>query len=135
MDSGASESVAHPSLCEAYEVTESVGSRAGQNYTSASGDVIPNLGEKVLDVVTEDGVESKVKYQAADVSRTLNSVSEICDAGGSGEGQYVLFTKWGGHIFNPSTGRQTPFQREDGIYTLEMWVKPKAAPVFTRPEQ
>ena len=132
MDSGASASVAHPSECPDYEVVPSAGSKIGQEYTSASGDPIPNLGEKTLDVVTDDGIETQIKYQAADVSRTLNSVSEVCDAGGP-EGQYVMFTKWGGSIWNPVTGRTTKFAREGGIYTLDMWVKPKAASGFTRP--
>ena len=48
---------------------------------SASVDIIENLGEKVIDVVMDDGVETKVKYQSADVKRALNSISEICDAG------------------------------------------------------
>ena len=125
MDSGATDSVIHPSECAEYEIEESEGSRAGQNWTSASGGVIPNLGQKILEVVTDDGVESKVKYQAADVSRTLNSITEICDAGGD-EGQYVIFSKWGGTVYNPAQQRQTPFEREGGIYTMGMWVKPKA---------
>ena len=126
MDSGATDSVTHPSTCAEYEVQESAGSRVGQKYTSASGDAIANLGEKVLDVMSENGVESRIKYQAADVSRTLNSVSEICDAGDAVQGQYVLFNKWGGVVLNLVTGRQIPFAREDGIYTMEMWVKPQA---------
>ena len=130
MDSGATDSVIHPSECEEYEIQESPGSKVGQNWTSASGGVIPNLGQKILDVVTEDGIESQVKYQAADVSRTLNSITEICDAGGE-EGQYVIFSKWGGTVYNPKLKRQTPFEREGGIYTMGMWVKPKVG--FTRP--
>ena len=137
MDSGASESVSPPHLCADYEVRPSVGSKMGQKYTSASGETIPNLGEKLLDVVMEDGLETQIRYQACDVTRTLNSVSEICDAGGE-EGQYVLFSKWGGTVINPQTGRRTPFAREEGIYTLDMWVRPKAtdgggASVFPRP--
>ena len=83
MDSGASESVAHPGMTPEYEVQESPGSKAGQKYTCANGETIENLGEKILDMVTEDGRESRIKYQAADVSRTLNSISGICDAGAS----------------------------------------------------
>ena len=132
MDSGASESVTCPSTCPGYEAVPSRMSKAGLNYVSASGDPIPNLGEKRIQVMTENGKESTAKYQVADVSRTLNSVSEICDGGGE-LGQYVLFNKWGGAILNPATGRQTPFQREDGIYTLEMWVRPKGDSVFPRP--
>ena len=121
----------HPKTCEQYESRPSKGSKAGMNYISASGDIIPNLGEKVIQVVSGDGKEGAVKYQVADVTRTLNSISEICDAGGE-QGQYVLFSKWGGAILNPDTMRQTPFEREGGIYTLEMWVEPSG---FTRPGQ
>ena len=127
MDSGASESVAPANLAPQYTVTSSPGSLVGQEYTSASGNVIPNLGEKVLDIVMEDGRETQVKYQVADVSRPLNSISEICDAGGK-YGQIVLFGRTGGAILNLETGIQTPFAREDGIYTMDVWVKPKGFP-------
>ena len=134
MDSGATESVAPPSMCPEYLVTPSPGSIADVNYVSASGDLIPNLGEQVLDVQTLDGREGQVKYQIADVSRPLNSVSEICDAGGP-LGQHVIFGRWGGAIINLDTGRQVPFPREEGIYNLEFWVKPRGeqdASVFPR---
>jgi hypothetical protein len=126
VDSGAWESVASPNLCPHYEVKPSKGSLKGQNYVSASGDLIANLGEKVLDVQTYHGSDAQIRYQAADVSQPLNSVSEICDAGGE-DGQYVIFSKWGGAILNFEEERMTPFQREEGIYTMGFWVKPKAA--------
>ena len=132
MDSGASESVASPLMFPDYEVRPSAGSRRGQEYTAANGENIPNLGEQVLSVVMEDGREGNIKYQSCDVSRPLNSVSEICDAGGE-QGQIVVFNKWGGEIYNPQTGRSRPFQREDGIYTLQMWVRPNKPSGFTRP--
>ena len=134
MDSGATESVAPPDMCPNYDITPSPGSLAGVNYVSASDDLIPNLGEQVLDVETMDGRGGQVKYQIADVSRPLNSVSEICDAGGP-QGQHVIFGRWGGAIINLDTGRQVPFPREDGIYNLEFWVKPRGkeeASVFPR---
>ena len=134
VDSGAAESVAHPSMCPQYPVRPSAGSKAGQSYTSASGDSIPNLGEQVLPIMTGDGRPGHIKYQSADVSRALNSVSEICDAGGD-NGQLVLFSKWGGQILNLETGHRTPFEREENIYTLGMWVCPstEGASVFPRP--
>ena len=73
MDSGASESVANPRTCEQYEPRPSKGSKAGMNYVSASGDVIPNLGEKVINVVAHDGRESTVKYQRTLASNSLTS--------------------------------------------------------------
>jgi hypothetical protein len=135
MDSGASESVAHPSMCPQYAVKPSAGSTSGQKYVSASGDVIANLGEQHLDVETDEGMETQIRYQSADVSRPLNSVSEICDAGGE-DGQYVIFSRYGGVIMNLQTGRKTPFSRVDGIYELGLWVKPpprEEASVFPRP--
>jgi hypothetical protein len=134
MDSGASESVAHPSMCPQYAVKPSVGSTTGLKYVSASGDVIANLGEQLLEVETEDGMQTKIRYQSAEVSRPLNSVSEICDAGGN-DGQYVVFSRYGGVILNLETGRRTSFDRVDGIYELGLWVKPPSneASVFPRP--
>ena len=134
MDSGATSSVAHPSMCPQYKIEPSEGSKAGLNYISASGDLMPNLGEQLLDVAMLDGKEGKVLYQMADVERPLNSVSEICDAGGA-EGQYVIFGRSGGAIVNLSTGRQTPFKREDGIYNLEFWVKPRVDSASGFPRQ
>ena len=46
MDSGAAESVARPDLAPWIAAEESEGSRRGQTYVSASGDRLPNLGEK-----------------------------------------------------------------------------------------
>ena len=120
VDSGAEDSVAHPSMCPQYPVKPSPSSIAGDGYTSASGDHIPCLGEQVLPVVTGDGYEVNVKYQSADVSRALNSVSGICDGGGA-EGQLVLFSKYGGAILNLESWNKTYFEREGGIYTMGMW--------------
>ena len=134
MDSGASESVAPPSMCPEFPVTPSAGSKAGQNYISASDDLLPNLGEQVLEVVTDAGRDGRVRYQIADVTRPLNSISEICDAGGE-QGQQVIFGKHGGSILNLETGTVTDFQREDGIYVMNMWVKPKTSDAAGFPRQ
>ena len=97
MDSGASESVAHPYMCPTYPVTATDASRAGASYTLAPGKDIPNLGEQVLNVVANDGRSEQVKYQLADVTKALNSVSEICDAGGD-DGQIVMFNTGGTYL-------------------------------------
>ena len=130
MDSGASESVAPPTMCPQFDIKPSPGSIIGQNYVSASNGVMYNVGEQILPVVTSTGKESAVKYQMVDkVTRPLNSVSEICDAGGP-RGQHVIFGRSGGVILNLDTGDQTPFGRTENIYTLDMWVKPQTG--FTR---
>ena len=124
MDSGRGASVAPPGMCPAYPIEESEGSRRGQEFMSASENTMPNLGERKLECVFDLGRPIALKYQIADVSRALNAVTEICDAG-----RHVIFGRKGGVIVNLESGRSTPFQREGNIYCLDYWVKP-----FTRQE-
>ena len=119
MDSGCSESVCPPTLAPDYPVTDSAGSLRGQHYIAASDHRIPNLGEHFFNIVTEDGLDSKLKYQVAEVSRPLNSVSDICD-----NGNRVLFGSSGGVIYNVESGRETYFTREEGNYILKFWIAP-----------
>ena len=81
MDSGCGVSAAPPGMCPACSIAEPEGSRRGQEFMSASEDTMPNLGEQKLCVVLNNGGETMVKYQIADVSRALNSITEMCDAG------------------------------------------------------
>jgi len=127
MDSGCGTSVAPPGMCPAYPLLESEGSRRGQEFVSATEDVIPNLGQQKLNVVLPDSSETNVKYEIADVSRALNSISEICDAGHPEYGNHVVFGRRGGTIVNLESGKMTNFTRDGNIYCLDFWVKP-----FTR---
>jgi hypothetical protein len=124
MDSGCGVSVAPPGMCPAYPIEESEGSRRGQEFMSASEDTLPNLGEQKLNVILGNGKETAIMYQIADVSRALNAVTEICDAGHPDYGNRVIFGRGGGVIENIETGKQTPFTREGNIYCLDYWVKP-----------
>ena len=115
---GATRNVSH------LPITESEGSRRGQEFMSASEDTMPNLGEQKLGVVLDNGGETMIKYQIADVSRALNSITEICDAGHPDFGNHVTFGRRGGIVVNLETGKTTHFQRENNIYCLDYWVKP-----------
>ena len=96
---------------------------------SASGDRLPNLGEKRFEVVTSTGMNATATYQVADVTRALCSVSKVCDKGNS-----VTFTASGGYIEGP-TGIRTPFRRENNVYMLDTWtLGPASMPTgFSRP--
>ena len=117
MDSGAAESVAPTSMAPWIKVEESEGSRRGQTYMSASGDRLPNLGEKKFDIVTESGMSATATYQVADVTRALCSVSRVCDKGST-----VTFTATGGFITSPA-GVKTPIRRENNVYLLDTWTR------------
>ena len=129
MDSGASKSVAQPNMCPQYKLQESVGSKSGRGFKCAGKTSIPSLGQKHLPIVNRDWAEGTARYQVADISRPLNSVSEICDGGGR-HGSQVVFGRTGGIIYNLDTGKETYFDREEGIYILEFWVPPECNQVF-----
>ena len=118
MDSGAAVSVAPPSMAPGITIEESPGSRRGQHFLSASKDRLPTMGQQRMPIVTNEGMESKVLYQVAEVSRPLTAVSATCD-----RGNVFVYSSSGGFIHNLSTGARTHFGRKGGIYELDLWVK------------
>ena len=81
VDSGAINNVA-PSSVSAKALVESNGSLNGMTYHTADGTRIPNLGQKTLETVSEDGsTQLSQTFQIADISRPLTSVGELADAG------------------------------------------------------
>ena len=117
MDSGAAAPVAPPSMLPNVKVQPSPGSQRGQHFTSASNHRLKNLGQQHIHACTEDGEETSVLFQIADVSKPLVSVAAICE-----RGNRVIFGKSGGIVQNIGTGRQIPFYRRNGIYILSMWL-------------
>ena len=118
MDSGAAQSVAPPSMAPGVIIEESPGSQRGQHYISASGGRLPNMGQQKLKVQTNEGRDSKVVYQIAEVSRPLTAVSQTCD-----NGNWVVYIPQGGIILSCLTGGRTYFDRRGDIYELDLWVK------------
>ena len=83
---------------------------------SASGEKLPNLGQKTLDAVTEEGRGAKATFQVADVARALCSISRVC-----GQGNRAIFESGGGWI-ESTDGRHTTFKRENNVYVLDLHV-------------
>ena len=54
---------------------------------------IRNLGDQSLNVITDNGMDTTVLFQLADMSRPVMSVSEICD-----RGNRVIFGCGGGVV-------------------------------------
>ena len=112
MDSGAAESVAPSNIAPWIDIQESAGSRAGRKYLSASGEVLKNLGEKNLEVVTNEGMKASTTFQIADVTRPLCSIARVCD-----KGNQVVFNSEGGYV-EDAWGNRTYFERQSNIYTM-----------------
>ena len=65
------------------------------------------------------------KAQVCDVNRDLLSVSKVVDGGNA-----VVFHPQGAYIHDLATNELTWLKRENGMYTLTLWVKNQS---FQRP--
>ncbi len=77
VDSGATVPVFPPRIGKLYQVQPSEGSRNGDEYRVANGERIPNLGEKIFPVLTEENTVRGVTAQIADVTDPLQSVRHM----------------------------------------------------------
>ena len=118
VDSGAFAPVAPPQMMPSVKIVPSEGSKRGQKFTSASKHKLRNLGQQHIKAMTEDGDPTEVLFQIADVSKPLVSVSAICE-----KGNRVIFGRAGGVVQNIKSGRLIPFNRENGIYVLTLWLE------------
>ena len=135
LDSGATTTVIPTSVGRSYEVQPSEASKAGVMYEIANGDEIPNLGEKLMPVVTTEGAWKGLLAQVADISKALQSVRSLVKAGHA-----VVFgddDENGGtcsYIVNKVTGECTSV-KDDGVnYLLGLYIAPKHEAGFVRPE-
>ena len=118
VDSGAAESVAPVGMAPWVPRQESEGSKRGPTYLSASGDKLPNMGEKKFDMVTPEGHWAQATFQVAEVTRPLCSVSKMCD-----KGNRVVFELGGGYVEHLKSGMRTKFTRQNNVYVMDMYVQ------------
>lgn len=72
-------------------------------------------GQQRMPIVTKEGMEPKVVYQVAEVSRPPIALSATCD-----RGNVIVYGASGGFIHNLSTGARTHFGGERGICELDL---------------
>jgi len=128
MDSGAHISVGPPKTGElaGYTVEESVDSKAGVTYTAANGSPIPNLGQRIMAVMTEEGSVRGVVQQVADVTKDLEAIRAVLKTGhavvfnddGSGNGS-------GSFMVNKQTGELNAIHDNGMDYVMRRWIIPK----------
>ena len=120
VDSGACESVINPDDAPGHDIMDTAESRRGENFASATGEPIPNLGIVQLPMVLREMSVRSMKLCAAPVTRPLASVKKICKAG-----HMIIFDDEGSYIYNKSTGEINMLREEEGNYMLDVWVPPK----------
>jgi len=119
VDSGANAPVMPPHFGQLYPVQESPGSRNGDSYMAANGGIIPNLGQKMLPVVTKEGAVRGYLSQCADVTTGLQSVMHLNRCGHG-----VWFDGDDSFAVNKETGEMTQIDHDGKDFTMDMWVIP-----------
>jgi len=127
VDSGAAETVIPHMLVQDHPIMETQASKSGLNYTSATGDPIPNLGEQKLPLLTQEGSLRAMTFQAAPVERPLGSVKRMCNSG-----HRVVFDDEGSYVLNKTTGEINWLREDNGNYVMDLWVMPHKNPGFQR---
>ena len=122
VDSGACESVINPEEVPSVDLRETDDSRAEEEFQSATGEPIPNLGSLQIPMLTREHTLRGMNFTGAPVSKPLASVKRIC-----GAGHTVVFDDLGSFIFNKETGEMNILREEQGNYLLDVYVPPKEA--------
>ena len=125
VDSGAARSVCPPTFGSTFPITDN--QRDDTGFQTADGTKVRNLGSRVVSGLTNSGQRFNMKYAVADIAVALDSVSQICDGGGT-----VTFTRTGGWIERPG-GSRTHFVRDGDTYLREVWIPASDSKGFTRP--
>ena len=126
-DTGACDTVVPKAMCPTIPLTPSLQSQRGMEYEVASGESIPNLGEKRCEMWTEGASQPKsICMQVADVHKALLSLSRCADMGFESR-----FGASFGCLIDTATGEVTPLQRRGNLYVLRAWIR--AAPAIAAP--
>ena len=75
------DSVISPEHVPDHEVHESVESRRGENFQSATEEPISNLGEILLLLYMREGTVRGLVMKASFLTKLLGSVEKVCQAG------------------------------------------------------
>ena len=119
IDSGACESVMPAWMCAHIPVFPGQQSISGVTYEVANGEIIPNLGERHISMMTTGSNTMKqVTFQIADVHKVLMSVSKCAD-----HGFECRLGASGGVLVDHASGESIPLERRENLYFLKAWVK------------
>ena len=124
-----------PSLGKGYDILEGEASKLGITYEVANGEVIPNLGEKCMAIMTGEGTTRGLRAQVAEVSKPLQAVRSLVRTGhmvvfGDGEDGNANY------VVNKLTGEVNAVRDDGTNYLMGMYIIPKAemqAAGFARP--
>ena len=120
IDSGAGESVCPIDAFPSYGTHTTA--KTGARYTAAGGQELINAGEKRPHFKCGDE-DAHMAFQCTGVHKPLAAASKVAQ-----KGNRIVLEADGGYILNKKSGKKIPLTIENGVYMMEMRVKPAAAP-------
>ena len=129
LDSGCCEHVIDIGEIRGYVnyVTESSGSKRGQNFIVGNGAKVSNDGQCLLNL-EQDGLAIQSTFQIAGITRPLMSVGRVCD-----QGLRCNFDDKEALVLDKSGSVVCRFERRGGLYVARL--KLKSPELFARPAQ
>ena len=118
VDSGASETVLEKKALKGTPLMNGEAYHKGVTYEVASGELLPNLGQRTFAGESAEGVKRKLTGQVCDINKSLLSVRRCVQAG-----DMVVFSKNGSYVQDELTGEKMELQERNGMYLLKLWVK------------
>ena len=118
IDSGAGESVCPIDAFPSYSTHKT--SKYGARYKAAGGQELINAGEKRPHFKC-GGTNAHMAFQCTDVHKPLAAASKVAK-----KGNRIVLEADGGYIEHLKTGTKIPLTIENGVYMMEMLIKPVA---------
>ena len=131
IDSGACASVILTEWCNHIPVQATRGSESGEFFRAANGVKIPNEGERLVSMMTREGMTRDMKSIVCPVTKALGSVSQMCKSG-----HRVAFNPpWareGSYVEHVETGAKLWLDEQNGLYDLNTRVSPSSKQTMTQ---
>ena len=115
VDSGAAESVVPNTWFTDVQARPTMSSEMGTSYRAANGQLVQDEGEKVIEVMTEDGSMKRLRCTSTGVHRMLLAVSKLVE-----KGHEVYFGQKECYLKHITSGRKLPIHLRRGVYTLKL---------------
>ena len=109
--------------CNHIPIQRTKGSETGEFFRAANGAKIPNEGERLVTMMTQEGIKRDMKFTVCPVTKALGSVSQMCQSGH----RVVLNPPWdaeGSYIEHLESGDKLWMEQQNGLYVLNTKVAP-----------
>ena len=128
VDTGAADHAFPTCMFPDVPVLRNEASKKGKCFFDASGNPIPNQGEKVVQFYTPKGLPQKIKYQVTPVVKPLISAGKLEDAGCK-----IVIDGKDKYIVNPGSNEKIKMYKKNGTYKIDLWIKKsEVGEVFNR---